>query len=311
MYGQKETLYNVLDLPRNAKPAEVTRAYERLRDRMKAEGAAMDPRKLALLHEAHEVLSNPDRRAAYDKSLRSDSFLFLPEQARIPWKLVGIAVAAVLGAIVLYFMMRDPPPPPPSKSKEILASASASVGRVQNVDVGGNRTPAGIATTTDDKVMITTCHGIRGGSQLLISNGQAAIGGQIVLADQELDLCKLAVDTSRPPLKQAPMPKVGDKVYALGSTAAGEFTVSEGTVKELVQTPQGPVIETTILVPAFASGGPLLDAYGKIVGITVAPHNYGAGRNIAVPISWVKDMRQRDAEQHPPAKAPQKPSKRR
>jgi len=300
MYGQKETLYNVLDLPRNAKPADVTRAYERLRKELK--GA--DPRKIALLHEAHEVLSNPERRAAYDQSLRKDSFLFVPGASKVPWKLVGIGAGVLAGAIALYLFTRPPPPPPPSKADAILASASASVGRVQNLDVSGRRDAAGIATTIDENVMITTCHGIRAGAQLLINNGAASIPARVSLADQELDLCKLSVDSGRTALKPAPMPKPGDKVYALGSKAGGEFTVTEGTVKGLVDTPMGKVIEITIPIPAFASGGPLLDVYGKLVGITTAPHAFGAGRNIALPASWIAEMRSRDNEPRPAPKEP-------
>src|SRR4051812_36964589 len=97
MQDGKQTLYDVLDLPRNAPPSDVEKAYKRRRAETEAKGA--NPRAIALLREAHEVLSNADRRAAYDKSLREGTFDAAPETHRIPWKLIGYGVVLVAGAV--------------------------------------------------------------------------------------------------------------------------------------------------------------------------------------------------------------------
>jgi S1-C subfamily serine protease len=306
MRDGKETLYDVLDLPRNAPPSDVEKAYKRRREETEAKGA--NPRAIALIREAHEVLSNAERRAAYDKSLREDSFDAAPDARRIPWKLIGYGVLAFGGAIGAYFMFRAPPPPPPSKAEEILRGASDSTARLQNLDVGGNASPVGLAAMVDDRTLITTCHGIRGGQQLVIDNGKTKVPARVSLADVHFDLCKVDVDTVRKPFRLGDGVKAGDKVYALGLRADGEFTVTDGEVVGLVPTPKGNVIETTIPVHFAASGGPLIDAYGKLVGFTTSPHSYGQGRNMALPVAWVKEMRSRttDAAPPPPASPPAK-----
>ena len=306
MQDGKQTLYDVLDLPRNAPPSDVEKAYKRRRAETEAKGA--NPRAIALIREAHEVLSDSDRRAAYDKSLREGTFDVAPETRRIPWKLIGYGVLAVVGAIGAYFMFRAPPPAPPNRMDEILLKATDSTARLQNLDIGGNGTPAGLAAMVEDRTLVTTCHGIKGGQQLVIDNEKAKVPARVALADVHLDLCKVDVDTGRKPFRLAEGVKPGDKVYALGLNAGGEFGISEGEVVGFVPTPKGSVIETTIPVHFAASGGPLIDSYGKLVGITTSPHEFGQGRNFALPVAWIKQMRSRttDAPPPPPASTPAK-----
>src|SRR6202165_6153039 len=96
MYGQKETLYNVLDLPRNAKAGDIDRAYRRLRGEMDKAAAPADPRRMALVHEAREVLSDPQRRAAYDASLRAPKFLGLKTGGAPPTKWAAILAGLIV-----------------------------------------------------------------------------------------------------------------------------------------------------------------------------------------------------------------------
>src|SRR5216117_3806418 len=103
MYGQKETLYDVLELPRNAPTSDVEKAYRRRRGDVERMGA--NPRYAALLKEAYEVLSDADRRAAYDKSLKRESFLFLPGAARIPWKWVGYGSVLAIAGLVAWLAL--------------------------------------------------------------------------------------------------------------------------------------------------------------------------------------------------------------
>ena len=185
-----------------------------------------------------------------------------------------------------------------------ISAISDSVGRLENLDVGGRTTPAGLSVALDEKTLITTCHGIRAGAQLVINNGAALVPVRVTLADQDLDLCKVAVESGRKPAKLgAATPKAGDAVYALGSTASGELTVTDGTVVDLVPTPKGKLVEITIPIPPFASGGPVLDAFGRVMAITTAPNPIGGGRHFAIPLSWVAEMRSRPPEA--PAKAPE------
>jgi serine protease Do len=311
MYGQKETLYDILELPNNAPPGDIEKAYQNRVAELRKQKAAQDPRRVALLREAREVLSNPARRAAYDRSLRSESFLGTTETTRLPWKPIGIGVAAAAAAIALYFVLRPPPPPKPGTPKEILAAISESLGYLENLDVGGRTTPVGLSVAIDETTLVTTCHGIRAGAQLVVNNGAALVPARVTLADQDLDLCKVAIDSGRKPAKLATAePKAGDTIYALGSTASGELTFAGGTVVELVATPKGKLVEITIPVPPLASGGPVLDPFGRVVAIATAPNPVAAGRHFAIPIGSVNEMRSRAPEAPPKAPEPrQRPRK--
>ena len=112
MYGQKETLYDVLGLLRNATPDAVERAYQRQKAEMQKDAAPADPRHVALLHEAYEVLSDPQRRAAYDASLRTRKFLGIHAEVPPRTKWAAIAAGLAAAAIALYFVLRPPSGPP-------------------------------------------------------------------------------------------------------------------------------------------------------------------------------------------------------
>src|SRR5437762_11659758 len=100
----KKTLYDILELPRNATPTEVLRAYQRLRKQQREGATAADARTQGLWHEAYEVLSDDARRAAYDASL-SDPTFFGRARRTIDMKRVGIAIALVIAAIALYLIV--------------------------------------------------------------------------------------------------------------------------------------------------------------------------------------------------------------
>jgi S1-C subfamily serine protease len=305
MYGQKETLYDILELPHNAPPGDIEKAYQNRAAELRKQTAAQDPRRVALLREAREVLSDPERRAAYDRSLRSETFLGPAETTPLPWKPIGIGVAAVVAAIALYFVLRPPPPAKPGTPKEVLAAITDSLGYLENLDVGGRTTPVGLSVAIDETTLITTCHGIRAGAQLVVNNGAALVPARVTLADQDLDLCKVAIDSGRKPAKLGgPEPTAGDTVYALGSTESGGLIFAAGTVVDLVATPKGKLVEITIPIPSQASGGPVLDPFGRVLAIATAPNPVGAGRHFAIPVGWIREMRSR-APETAPAKPPE------
>jgi S1-C subfamily serine protease len=303
MYGQKETLYNVLDLPRNATAGDIDRAYRRVRGEMDKAATPADPRRVALLHEAHEVLSDPQRRAAYDASLKAPSFLGLKRgvSPRTTW--AAIVAGLVVLAAALYFVFRAPSKPPAKDPKEILDAASATVGRLQSLDLSGRASTVGHVFAFGEGALVTTCHGLKAGAQLVAKIEPRSIATRVSVVDEALDVCKLSgEDVGNRPLRIGDDPKAGDKVYAVRADAQGKLHLVDGTVKELVATPQGKVIEITMPISTEMSGGPVLDTYGRIVGIATAPHAYGAGRNIALPVGWIKEARSR-------AVAPSTPSR--
>jgi S1-C subfamily serine protease len=333
MAGQKKNLYQILGVPQDANSLDIGLAYQKRTAELQR-AVPPDPGAQSFVHQAHEILSNRERRAAYDASLvtaaekaaaaeQEGPDLVLEsdaEEAKPNNKLLlpGIGVATAL-AIAIFFAMRSgqapeapkpaepvavapkpaPPPPPPKPlgPEQILPTALLSVGRVMSYEMSGRAVPLGIAVATEPGTMITTCHGIPGGSQLVVRVGPDSNSANLTVTDEMLDLCKLAVaGLNTRPLAIAPdEPRPGDKVYALGANAKGDFALTEGTVRVMRPSPQGKVIEISVPIASGGSGGAVFDTFGRLVGIATTPHGYGTGLQIALPAAWIAQMRTRTA----------------
>jgi S1-C subfamily serine protease len=119
----KQTLYDILGVGREATPEEIAVAY---RSRLvELEGAAgQDPTALNLVREAHQLLSNPTRRAAYDASLaaraarESSGARGEPAEAtdddapRFEWRRWALAAGTVVVIVAgIWWKTRSAPPP--------------------------------------------------------------------------------------------------------------------------------------------------------------------------------------------------------
>ncbi len=330
----KKSLYEILGVDRDANPLDIGLAFEKRSAELDAAPSA-DPNEVALVRQAHEMLSNPARRAAYDAALltaeekaaasqaEAPDLVLEPEPAPPPSrKLIAMGLGGVaLVALLLYLAFATgpdvakapktavaeappapapPPPPPPPKPKsaaEILAAASTSVGLVMSYQMSGQAVPAGLALATERGAMVTTCHGIPAGAQIVVRVKNEAHSAQVTAADEELNLCRLSIaDPGTPVLAVSPdEPKGGDKVYALGANAKGELALTEGTIRQVRPVPvaTGKVFEVSMPIAPAGSGGAVFDTYGRLIAIAVTPHEYGANLNIAVPARWIGELRAR------------------
>ena len=339
MPQRKKSLYDILGVPNDATPIDIGLAYQKRREELERTGAH-DPGEAALLRQAHEVLTNPKRREAYDASLVTESEkaaareqaeaqepdLVIEEgedesaRRRIPP--VGIAIGVVVVLVIAFLLFHSAghereapppapvaeappapaPPPQPKAPKDIFAQAQRSVGRVQGFEMSGRAVPLGLAFAVENGAMVTTCHGIPAGSQLVVSIGPDVRSASLLIDDESLDLCRLSV---APPLEPVALAdhdvKPGDAIYALGANARGELALTEGKVKSLMPDARGPMIELSMPVAAEGSGGPVFDAYGKLVGIATTNHGHGAGASLAIPASWIARMRSRESAPAAPA----------
>jgi hypothetical protein len=330
MATAKKSLYEILGVPRDAMDLDIGLAHaNKLKELQRA--VPPDPAAQVLLHEAFEVLSNPKRRAAYDASLitAAEKAAAL-EQAQAPdleldteeepanpaKKWIGPGIGVVLALIVIaFFVMRGnqapppppvvqapPPPPPPPPPKPLTAAqvtpiALKATGRVMSYTMSGNAAPLGLALSVEPGAMVTTCHGIPAGSQVVVKMGPESHSATLDVTDEVLDLCRFLVAGLAPaPLTVATdEPKAGDAIFVVVASEQGELTLFEGTVKGFVPSPNGKLIELSVPVAQGGSGAAVFDAFGHLIGITTAPHKYGTGLNIAMPASWLAQMRTRTA----------------
>ncbi|HEY2630293.1 MAG TPA: trypsin-like peptidase domain-containing protein, partial [Usitatibacter sp.] len=302
---------------------------QRLKEQQRA--VPPDPGAQVLLHQAFEILSSPKKRAAYDASLiTAAEKAAAAEQAASPdlvlegdeeeenpaKKFIGPAIGVIVAIIVIgYFVMRGsnappppppvveapkPPPPPPPKpltAAQAMSSATKSTGRVMSYTMSGSAVPLGLALSVEPGAMVTTCHGIPVGSQVVIKVGPDSISANLDVTDEVLDLCRFLVPGfAGPPIPLATdEPKAGDAIFVVSASAAGGISIVEGTVKGLVASPNGKVLDLSVTVAQGASGGAVYDTFGRLIGITTFPQKVAAGANVALPASWLAQMRTRSA----------------
>jgi len=290
--GGKDSLYEVLDVHRSASAKDIERAYQERREEMEEDSAPQE--QVVLVRQAHEVLTDPAKRAAYDASLKSDEFL-RPESARpvargLKWAPIGIALATVL--VGLWFLFR-----PSGDSEripaEIVAAAAPSVGRVQVIDISGKATPAGNAFAIDQGVMVTSCTGFRANTQVVVKFGARTAPATVSKTDNKLGLCRLnVIGAGSWPLgiggKEAP--KAGDKVYVVTTNKAGDAEVIDVRVRSLVPVEGGQALELELGISPSENGGPVLDTRGRVIGMMTTQGAF-AGKNAAVPAAWIQQIR--------------------
>ena len=81
--------------------------------------------------------------------------------------------------------------------------------------MSGTAVPLGLALSVEPGTMVTTCHGIPAGSQIVVKMGPESHSATLDVTDEILDLCRFMVaGLAGPPLAIAPdEPKAGDAVF--------------------------------------------------------------------------------------------------
>lgn len=309
MYGGKTTLYEILEVSRDAKLTDIGRAYHRLRAGMQDENAPPDPRRAAQVKEAYEILSDIDRRQAYDASLRKPKVLLKKAGSRINPLLAGAAVGLAIAAVAAWWVFRPKTHPGDGQRSpiEIANAATVAIGRLQSIDMSGRSTPLGLAFAVDEGVMATSCNGISPGAELVVKIVPRVLQARVMMADDSHGLCKLAVQGAGgwPLVLSGVEPKPGERIYATSVNAVGDVVLKEGTVKRVLAEPKGGIIETTVPMALVSNGSPLLDGLGRVLAIASVAQPGGLGRYVAVPPAWrAVAQPSRSAPPAPPTAAP-------
>jgi S1-C subfamily serine protease len=183
-------------------------------------------------------------------------------------------------------------------AEQLFAELARSTARITVHDVSGRAVGLGSGVVVGNGQVVTNCHVATAGGTLAVKVGGEQFSASVEVADEEYDLCRLSVSglaAPAVPLGSIDSLKTGQKVYAIGAPQGLELTISDGIVSAFRDMPQGRIIQTTAPISPGSSGGPLFDAYGRLVGIMTFQHRSGQNLNFAVPADWIGQLRSRAA----------------
>jgi S1-C subfamily serine protease len=175
--------------------------------------------------------------------------------------------------------------------EELQTAATSVAGTAGPATVRiGRHGGRGLGLVTASGVVVTNAHNLRGPSvTVTFADGRVATG-EVRGVDADGDLAVVAVDTAAaPPVSWAPSAAgLGSPVWTVTLTAGGDLRVTTGQVSAVGRPFRGPggrriagSTEHTAPLARGSSGGPLLDAEGRLIGVNT--HRLGDGFYLALP----------------------------
>jgi putative serine protease PepD len=183
----------------------------------------------------------------------------------------------------------------------VTSDASGPFGPAQQ----GEATGSGFVLDTEGHI-VTNAHVVDGASALSVrfSDGSEATA-TLVGTDPSTDLAVIDVDVAASKLTPLALAdessvEVGDAVVAIGSPFGLEGPITTGIVSALDRTIEAPngyaidgAIQTDAAINHGNSGGPLLDASGKVIGVNAQIASESGGNDgvgFAIGVSTVKKV---------------------
>ncbi len=144
-------------------------------------------------------------------------------------------------------------------------------------------------------LLVTNRHVVEGVSHVSLRGGVLAdtVDATVVFTSTVCDLAILHVaGLGLPPLSidRKDEAQVGEHVYSIGHPRGLEYSVSDGIVSGIRRIPgESTHIQFTASISHGSSGGPLLDDYGRVVGMNEAYIDAGQNLNFAVPVEEIRN----------------------
>jgi serine protease Do len=156
----------------------------------------------------------------------------------------------------------------------------------------------GAGVVTASRSVVTNAHNLRGPHVTVTFADGRSLTGEVKGVDGDGDLAVIAVDTAdiEPVGWSERAAELGTPVWAVSLPSTGGVRVTFGTVSAVDRAFHGPhgrriagSIEHTAPLARGSSGGPLVDAEGRLVGLNT--HRLGEGFYLALPTD--ADLRRR------------------
>jgi S1-C subfamily serine protease len=206
------------------------------------------------------------------------------------------AAALVSLAPVSASSQTTPPKAEPPLSTEAIA-ARAVPATVTIVTFATDGDTLGIGSgflVRSNGVIVTNHHVMAGASRatVMLSSGESYDRVEALDADRDADLAILRIPGyGLPTLQTTPtLPPVGSKLVAVGSPLGLARTVSEGIVSAVRLVDGRQLLQMSTAISPGSSGGPVLDARGRVVAIATKYIRDAQSLNFAVPVRYAMGL---------------------
>jgi len=147
-----------------------------------------------------------------------------------------------------------------------------------------------------DTVVATNLHVVEGAAsataRVLGETTAHAVSG-VLNVDTLRDLALLVLTGARGPtlpLGNSGGVAVGDEVFAVGNPEGLEGTLSQGIISGIRKIEDSRLLQMTAPISPGSSGGPVLNARGLVVGISVGTFREGQNLNFAIPVEYLSSL---------------------
>ncbi len=176
---------------------------------------------------------------------------------------------------------------------EIFEKYNSAVFMIFTSDGGSSFQGSGFFIS-DNGIAVSNYHVFKGTTKGLenikLSNGIMFKVKEIIAYDENEDYILFKVEVGSQKINWIPIadntPRIGERVYAIGSPRGLENTFSSGEVSQL----RGEdIIQISVPIDHGSSGGVLLNSFGEVIGITTSGFDdSGANLNFAISIQVIK-----------------------
>ncbi|MDQ3815131.1 MAG: Do family serine endopeptidase [Armatimonadota bacterium] len=155
-----------------------------------------------------------------------------------------------------------------------------------------------------DGLILTNSHVVRDADRVNVklSDGREFKGAKVVGDDERTDVAVIKINANNLPtlkLGDSTKVRVGDWAIALGNPFGLEHTLTVGVISAKARevplniVSPGDYLQTDASINPGNSGGPLLDIYGRVIGVNNAIYSQSGGNigiGFAIPINTARDI---------------------
>ncbi|PQV62494.1 serine protease Do [Abditibacterium utsteinense] len=170
---------------------------------------------------------------------------------------------------------------------------------------GGGRSGGGLGSGMiyrSDGLIITNAHVVKGATTVLVtlSDGRKFEKAKVLGRDERTDIAVVKIDATNLPtvkLGDSDDPRVGDWAIAVGNPFGLDHTLTVGVISakarqlRLAEDTRTDYLQTDASINPGNSGGPLLDIYGRVIGVNNAIYSESGGNQgigFAIPVNTAR-----------------------